>query len=104
SGTLWRRASPRGAIGVVSTSLGRYVRPTPPGAPEPPRETWDILQWGSIPYDQTRQGFGFKASPRAAAALRRALMGGVPGTLVRVNITGTFSPRPASTLAAEIAG
>ena len=102
--TLWRRATTRGAIGVVSTSLGQYVRPTPPGAPETPRDTWDILQWGSIPYDQTRQGFGFKASPRAAAALRQALMRGVPRTMVRVSIASTFSSKPVRTLVAEIPG
>ena len=35
-------------------------------------DTPDVLQWGSIPYDDALQSFGFKASPRARR-LREAL-------------------------------
>ena len=35
----------------------RYTRPA---------ETPDVLQWGSIPYDEALRSFGFKATPRAA--------------------------------------
>jgi hypothetical protein len=97
-GTLWRRAIAHNAIGVVSTALGAYVSPDPPGAPATPRDQWDILQWGSIPYDEAHHGFGFKASPRAAAALRKGRVS------VRVTVTSTFSTKPTRTLVAEIPG
>jgi len=103
---LWRRAVVAGgAIGVVSTSLGSYISPDPPGAPATPRDQWDILQWGSIPYDEAVRGFGFKASPRAAASLRRALAeaGGAP-VHVRATVASTFRAAPARTLVAEIPG
>jgi hypothetical protein len=105
-GALWRRAVVAGgAIGVVSTSLGSYISPDPPGAPPTPRDQWDILQWGSIPYDEAVRGFGFKASPRAAASLRRALAeaGGAP-VQVRATVASTFTAAPARTLVAEIPG
>ena len=43
------------------------------GDPVTPRDEWDILQWSGVPYDDARKGFGFKASPRAAATLRKRL-------------------------------
>jgi aminopeptidase YwaD len=104
AGTLWRRAVANEAVGVISTSLGAYIRPTPPGVDEPVRESWDILQWSSIPYDAARRGFGFKATPRAAARLRQLITRGGPRPLVRVNITSTFTTAPARTLVAEIPG
>jgi hypothetical protein len=104
TGTLWRRAvMGHGAIGVISTSLGDYINPNSPGAKPTPRETWDILQWGSIPYDDTTKGFGFKATPHAAATMRKALAAS-PATIVRVTIASTFSNKPARTLVAEIPG
>lgn len=105
-GALWRRAVvARGAIGVVSTSLGDYINPDPPGVPPTPREEWDILQWGSIPRDEAVRGFGFKASPRAAATLRRALAdAGGAAVRVRAAVESTFENRPGRTLVAEIAG
>ena len=116
-GQLWRRAvTAGGAIGVISTSLPRYISPDPPGAKPTPRDQWDILQWGSIPYDATRKGFGFKASPRAAARLRRAIASSEqikPGedqtrpsdhVMVRVTIQSSFSTKPNRTLIAEIPG
>ena len=106
-GQLWRFAvMARGAIGVVSTALPRYINPDPPGAPATPRETWDILQWGSVPYEESKRAFGFKASPRAAVTLRQALRAGGAQTPVnvRVTIASTFSDKPSRTLVAEIPG
>lgn len=112
AGQLWRRAVVNaGAIGVVSTALPRYLSPDPPGAPPTPRDQWDILQWSSIPYDAARKGFGFKATPRAAARLRRPRVSfsddqanTKPEVLVRVKISSTFSAKPIRTLVAEIPG
>ncbi|MEZ5316727.1 MAG: M28 family peptidase [Vicinamibacterales bacterium] len=106
-GQLWRRAvGEGGAIGVVSTQLGDYVNPDPPGTATPtPRDEWDILQWGSVPYDDTHRGFGFKASPRAAATIRRAMAAAGPdGVRVRVTAETSFSEKPARMLIAEIPG
>ena len=102
AGRLWREATNRGAAGVVSTSLPSYIKPTPPGVPEPPRHEWDILQWSSIPYDKAKQSFGFKTSPRAAATLRRELARGP--VQARVTIASTFTERPARMLVAELPG
>lgn len=101
-GALWKEAMSRGAAGVVSTTLPSYIVPSPPGEPVPPRDEWDILQWGSIPYDKEKQGFAFKASPRAAVRLRKALAAGE--TVVRVTIASSFTERPARMLIAEIPG
>jgi aminopeptidase YwaD len=101
-GRLWREATSRGAAGVVSTALPSYIRPTPPGVPEPPREEWDILQWGSIPYDKAKASFGFKASPRAAATMRKRLAAGP--LQARVTIASTFTERPARMVIAELPG
>ncbi len=102
-GQLWRRGvQGKGAIGVISGAMGDYVNPDPPGAKATPRESWNILQWGSIPYDETRKGFGFKATPHAMTTLRKALAAGP--VEVRVTIASTFSSRPARTLVAEIPG
>ncbi len=93
-GPLWTRAvRERGAAGVVSTQIAHYTRP---------ERTPEILQWGSIPYDEARRSFGFKATPRAAARLRKALAAG--HVRVRVEITSTFHRGPNRTLAVEIAG
>ncbi len=99
---LWRAATERGAIGIVSTSLAAYVNPQPAGAAPKPRDQWDILQWSSIPYDESRKGFGFKATPRAASTLRKALLAGP--VRVRVEVASTFSNAPERTLIAEIPG
>ena len=103
-GRLWQAAVVRrGAIGVISPSIAEYVRPgsTPADAARP-RNEWDVLQWGSIPYDEARKAFGFKATPRAAAHIRERLKAG-PGR-VKVEIASTFTPGPVRTLAAEIPG
>lgn len=105
AGQLWRRAMSAGARGVISTSLGEYISPDLPGAPATPRDQWNILQWGSIPYDEARRSFGFKATPRAAATLRRALAAAGNGrVLVHVTIASTFSTKPNRMLIAEIPG
>ena len=102
AGRLWREATSRGAAGVVSTALPSYIRPAPPGVPEPPRDEWDILQWSSIPYDKAKQSFGFKASPRAAATMRKRLATGL--LRARVTIASTFTERAARMVIAEIPG
>jgi aminopeptidase YwaD len=56
-GQLWTRAvKERGAAGVVSTDIAAYTRPD---------DTPDVLQWASIPYDDTLRSFAFKATKRA---------------------------------------
>ena len=93
-GSLWARAvRERGAAGVVSTQIAHYTRP---------ESTPDVLQWGSIPYDETRRSFGFKSTPRATARLRAALAAGE--VRVRVEIASTFHRGPSRTLIAEIPG
>jgi hypothetical protein len=103
-GRLWQRAvMTGGAIGVVSTAMGSYVNPdTADSKTTTPRAEWDILQWGSVPYDETRKGFGFKATPRAAVALRKAISAG--NARAHVTIQSSFSDGPTRTLVAEIPG
>jgi len=105
AGRLWQMAVvQRGAIGVVSTAMESYVRPGPPGSPEDstPAREWDVLQWGSVPYDETRRAFGFKATPRAAARIRARLAEGP--ARVKVAIASSFAPGPVRSLVAEIPG
>lgn len=100
-GRLWQEAvKKRGAIGVVSTEIARYIRPTDPAAMSEAQR--DVLQWGSIPYDATVKGFGFKASWRAANRMRERLRAGPVG--VRVEIDSTFHEGPTRTLVAQIPG
>jgi aminopeptidase YwaD len=100
---LWQRGvKARGAIGVVSTALARYSTPDPPGAPPTPRDEWDILQWGNVPYDETVKAFGFKSTPHAAATLRKALAAGP--VQVHVTVASTFTDNQIRTLIAEIPG
>lgn len=103
-GILFRLATSVGAIGVVSTALAPYVTPalaSRDGAP-PARDEWDILQWGAIPYDARAQGFGFKATPRAASELRARLKAGP--VRVHVEIIASFTERSNRTLVAEVPG
>jgi hypothetical protein len=93
-GQLWTRAvRERGAAGVISTDIARYTRP---------ESTPDVLQWGSIPYDEARRSFGFKATPRAATRLRNALAAG--SLSVSIDIQTNFHSGPSRTLIAEVAG
>jgi hypothetical protein len=91
-GGLFRQAVvQRGAIGVISTTLARYISDDP-----------DVLQWGSIPRDAERKAFGFKASRRANETLRAALKSGPQR--VRVEVTSSFANQPERTLVHEIRG
>lgn len=91
-GGLFRQAvTQRGALGVISTSIARYIADDP-----------DVLQWGSIPFDPTKKAFGFKASRRAASTLREALKTGPQR--VRVEVVSTFANKPERTLVYEIPG
>ena len=100
-GRLWQEAvRKRGAAGVVSTEIARYIRPADPQAMSD--EQRDVLQWGSVPYDAGVKGFGFKASWRAADRMRRKLKEG-PVT-VRVEIDSSFYDGPNRSLVAEIPG
>jgi hypothetical protein len=103
-GTLWRRAvTAHGAVGVISTALGSYVNPDNANSKVvTPHDKWDILQWGSIPYDDAKKGFGFKSTPHAAATMRKALAGGA--ARVHVTIKSTFSMKPTRMLIAEFPG
>lgn len=93
-GAAWQQAvRMRGAAGVISSDLAAYTRP---------EQTPDVLQWGSIPFDESLKSFGFKATPRAARRLREALTQG-PVT-VHADIDTVFHRRPNRTLAVEIPG
>ena len=82
----------RGALGVVSTQKApAYLDPSP-----------DLTQWGSISYDETHKGFAFRATPRAAAALKAATAAGP--VKARADVQTTFARKPELTLSAEIPG
>ena len=83
----------RGAAGVISSDIASYTRPD---------ETPDVLQWGSIPYDDALRSFGFKATPRVARRLRDEL--GKGAVSLHVAIESTFHRGPNRTLVAEIRG
>ena len=101
-GRLWQQAvRNRGAAGVISTEIARYIRPADPASMTDTQK--DVLQWGGIPHDAKLQSFGFKASWRAAARLREA-MAAKADVKVRVDIQSSFQPGPNRTLVAEIAG
>ena len=101
-GRLWQMAvRSRGAAGVISTEIARYIRPADPAAMTEAQK--DVLQWGSIMYDGTLKSFGFKASWRAADRLREALKRN-PATRVVVDIESAFFEGPQRTLVAEIPG
>ncbi len=101
-GALWREAvRNRGAAGVISTQIAEYIRPADVQKMDEAHK--DVLQWGSVPYDEKTRAFGFKASWRAANRLREALRKN-PLTTVRADIVSSFHTGPARTLAAEITG
>ena len=101
-GRLWQQAvRARGAAGVISTEIARYIRPSDPAAMS--EEQRDVLQWGAIPYDPRLTSFGFKASWRAGSRLREALARN-PSTTVRIQIQSTFYTGPNRTLLAAIPG
>lgn len=91
-GGLFRQAVvQRGALGVISTTIGSYITSEP-----------DVLQWGSIPRDAERKAFGFKASRRANDTLRTALKAGPQR--VKVQVVSSFAEKPERTLVHEIRG
>ena len=101
-GVLWREAvRNRGAAGVISTQIAGYIRPDDPSQMTEAQK--DVLQWGSVPYDEKSRAFGFKASYRAAERLRAALAAD-PATSVTVDVASTFYTGPGRTLLAEIPG
>ena len=101
-GALWREAvRNRGAAGVISTQAASYVRPDDPERMDDAHK--DVLQWGSVPYDEKLRSFGFKASWRAATRLREALKKSSEMN-VRVEIAAQFYKGPTRTLIAEIPG
>jgi aminopeptidase YwaD len=101
-GALWQQAvKARGAAGVISTSVAAYIRPENP-AQFTSDDQHDVLQWGSVPYEETAKAFGFKASLRAATKMRDRLEAG-PVTL-KVNVKSTFYDGPNRMVVAEIPG
>ncbi len=100
-GRLWQEAiKRRGAAGVVSTEIARYIRPSDPAMMT--NEQKDVLQWGSVPYDASLKSFGFKASWRVADRMRTRLK--QSAVKLRVTIDSSFYDGPNRTLIAEIAG
>jgi Zn-dependent M28 family amino/carboxypeptidase len=61
-----------------------------------------VLQWSSVPYDDTLKAFGFKASWRAASRMRERLKSG--SVRVKVEVKSTFHNGPNRSLIAEIPG
>lgn len=101
-GGLWREAvRNRGAAGVISTQIASYIRPVDPALMDEAHK--DVLQWGSVPYDETLRAFGFKASWRSAARLRAALQKD-PKTDVHVEVASSFYTGPNRMVVAEIPG
>jgi aminopeptidase YwaD len=99
--SLWQQAvRRRGAAGVISTEIARYIRPSNGAAMSD--EQRDVLQWGSVPYDADAKAFGFKSSWRAAERMRARLRQG--SVTVRVEIASMFYDGPVRTLIAEIPG
>jgi len=100
-GSLWQQAvRRRGAAGVISTEIARYIRRSNAAAMSD--EQRDVLQWGSVPYDADAKTFGFKSSWRAAERMRARLRQG--SVTVRVEIASMFYDGPVRTLIAEIPG
>jgi hypothetical protein len=101
-GALWQQAvKARGALGVISTSIAPYIRPSDPTEFTFP-DQWDVFQWGSVPYDETAKAFGFKASLRAASKMRERLKAGP--ARVNVEVRSTFYDGPSRFVVAEIPG
>lgn len=99
---LWREAVvSRGAVGIISTAIAPYVRPDD-SHPFTSPDQEDVLQWGSVPYDASIKGFGFKASWRAGVRLRERLANGP--VRLKVTVQSTFYDAPNRMLIAEIPG
>lgn len=101
-GRLWQQAvRMRGAIGVISTAIAPYIRPEDPRRFTAP-DQWDVLQWGSVPYDEDRKAFGFKSSLRAASRMRERLKEGP--VRLKITVQSRFYDGPSRSLIAEIPG
>jgi aminopeptidase YwaD len=101
-GQLWNQAvKQRGAAGVISTSIAPYIRPDDP-ARFTSEDQWDVLQWGSVPYDESAKAFGFKASLRTAAKMRARLKNGP--VRLKVDVQTSFYDGPDRMVVAEIPG
>jgi aminopeptidase YwaD len=101
-GVLWQQAvRQRGAIGVISTSIAPYIRPSDPARFLAPDQQ-DVFQWGSVPYDDSAKAFGFKASWRAASRMRARLQAGA--VRVKVDVRSSFYDGPSRMVVAEIPG
>lgn len=93
-GQAWNAAvRTRGAAGVLSSAIAPYTRPA---------DTPDVLQWDSIPYNDTLRSFGFKLPGRAATRLKTELSKG--DVRVHVDIETVFHHAPNRTLIVEIPG
>jgi hypothetical protein len=102
AGRLWQNAvKARGALGVISTRVAPYIRPSNPTLFISP-DQHDVFQWGSVPYDADAKAFGFKASWRAASRMRERLKKGP--VQIKVEIESTFYDGPNRSLIAEIPG
>ena len=102
AGRLWQNAvKARGALGVISTRVAPYIRPSDPKLFTSPDQQ-DVFQWGSVPYDAEAKAFGFKASWRAASRMRERLKSGP--VQIKVEIESTFYNGPNRSLIAEIPG
>ena len=100
-GRLWQDAvKRRGAAGVISTEIARYIRPADPSAMS--EQQRDVLQWGGVPYDAAAKAFGFKASWRVASRMRERLKQAL--VTLRVRIESAFYDGPNRSLIAEIPG
>jgi aminopeptidase YwaD len=102
AGRLWQNAvKARGALGVISTRVAPYIRPSDPKLFTSPDQQ-DVFQWGQVPYDADAKAFGFKASWRAASRMRERLKNGP--VQIKVDIESTFYDGPTRSLIAEIPG
>jgi hypothetical protein len=102
AGRLWQNAvKARGALGVISTRVAPYIRPSDPKLFTRPDQQ-DVFQWGQVPYDAEAKAFGFKASWRAASRMRERLKNGP--VQVKVEVESTFYEGPNRSLIAEIPG
>ncbi len=102
AGRLWQNAvKARGALGVISTRVAPYIRPSDPKLFTSP-DQHEVFQWDSVPYDAGAKAFGFKASWRAASRMRERLKNGP--VQVKIDIESTFYDGPNRSLIAEIPG
>jgi aminopeptidase YwaD len=102
AGRLWQQAvKARGAIGIISTRVAPYIRPSDPATFTSP-DQHDVFQWSAVPYDADVKAFGFKASWRAAARMRERLKAGP--VQIKVDIESTFYEGANRSLIAEIPG